>query len=195
MEVDVLSKEYLIAVCACESVAIKTDRQADGRTDRQTGRRCVSSSGWLGVYMRGSPCVSFLWVFKFPPWWSGWGMSVWVNGVCVYVSCDEDPSIHSSSLHHPKKVTVRLRCVCVYVCVCPVMRTHLFYPWLLGPDQNYVAVGNWMSDSDFWDMIAVFRWSIHHLTARGRRGSLASGWWGFSLETASALVKMLLVCC
>lgn len=32
MDVDVLSKEYLITVCVCESVAIKTDKR---RTDRQ----------------------------------------------------------------------------------------------------------------------------------------------------------------
>lgn len=35
MDVDVLSKEYLIAVCACESAAIKSDRRMDGQTDWQ----------------------------------------------------------------------------------------------------------------------------------------------------------------
>lgn len=33
MDVDVLSKENLITVCACESVAIKSDRRLDGQTD------------------------------------------------------------------------------------------------------------------------------------------------------------------
>lgn len=47
MDADVLSKEYLIAACACESVVIKTDRRMDKQTDADVVSPPVA--GWVFI--------------------------------------------------------------------------------------------------------------------------------------------------